>query len=317
MVAKEDLQTRWGGRRFKVVRPNVGARSRRAGRPMAYLLPAFAVYAAFFLFPASQLLRLSFLRWDGVTPRQPAGFDNYTRLVSDPLFWAAFKNTVMWTAAAIVLPVVIGLALAIFLSRSEMFGKTLFRTLFFMPQVLSTVVVAVLWGWIYNPSFGALNTTLRSLGLDGLVQGWLGEPSFALWALFVAWTWTQYGFAMIIFIAAIDDIDETYFEAASIDGATVLQQIRYVLVPAIKGPVTTVVLIMAIVAFQVFDLVLLLTNGGPGRSTSVLAHFMYEAAFRFRKVGYGAAIGVVLMALILGVSMGIIKIRKAFDEGLA
>lgn len=317
MVANEDLQTRWGGRRFKVVRPNVRAKSRRSGRPIAYLLPAFAVYAVFFLYPAFQLLRLSFLRWDGVTPPQTAGIDNYTRLVQDPLFWAAFRNTVMWTAAAIVLPVVIGLALAIFLSRTRMFGKTLFRTLFFMPQVLSTVVVAVLWGWIYNPSFGALNTTLRSLGLDWLAQGWLGEPSFALWALFIAWTWTQYGFAMIIFIAAIDDIDEAYFEAASIDGATAWQQTRYVLIPAIKGPVTTVVLIMTIVAFQVFDLVLLLTNGGPGRSTSVLAHFMYEVAFRFRKVGSGAAIGVVLMALILVVSVSIIKVRKAFDEGLA
>ena len=271
----------------------------------------------FFLWPASQLFRLSLFRWDGVTPRQSAGIENYTELVSDPLLLVALRNTIMWTVAAIVVPATIGLVLAIFLSRFNMFGKTLFRTLFFMPQVLSTVVVAVLWGWIYNPSFGALNNTLRAVGLEGLAQGWLGESSFALWALFVAWSWTQYGFAMIIFIAAIDDIDETFFEAASIDGATAWQQSRYVLIPAIRGPVTTVLLIMAITAFQMFDLVLLLTDGGPGRATSVLAHYMYEVAFRFRRVGYGAAVGVMLMVLILVVSVGIIKVRNAFEEDVA
>lgn len=309
--------TQRGGRLFNVARPRRRKRSLRGGYPVAYLLPAFAIYAIFFLWPASQLFRLSLLRWDGVTPRQSAGIDNYTELVSDPLLLVALRNTVMWTVAAIVVPATVGLVLAIFLSRSNMFGKTLFRTLFFMPQVLSTVVVAVLWGWIYNPSFGALNNTLRSVGLGGLAQGWLGESSLALWALFIAWSWTQYGFAMIIFIAAIDDIDETYFEAASIDGATAWQQSRYVLIPAIRGPVTTVLLIMAITAFQMFDLVLLLTDGGPGRATSVLAHYMYEVAFRFRRVGYGAAVGVMLMVLILVVSVGILKVRNAFEEDVA
>ena len=297
----------------RVAHPGLLAANLRNGRPLAYLLPAFGVYGAFFLWPASQLVRLSFIRWNGVTDAEAAGISNYVKLGSDPLFWAAFRNTVLWTMAAIVVPVLVGLALAIFLSRTQMFGKTLFRTLFFMPQALSTVAVAVQWGWIYNPSFGALNTVLRSMGLDSFVKGWLGEPDLALWAIFLAWTWTQYGFAMVIFIAAIDDVEESLFEAASIDGASVRQQIRYVLIPAIRGPVTTVVLIMTIAAFQVFDLVLLLTNGGPGRSTSVLAHFMYEVAFRFRRVGYGAAIGVVLMALVLGAAVAIIRLRRAFE----
>jgi ABC-type sugar transport system permease subunit len=317
MISEKGQRTHWRGRLRHAALSRRRVRSRQGGRPFAYLLPAFAVYAMFFLWPASQLVRLSLFRWDGVTPRQSVGIDNYTQLASDPLLLVALRNTVMWTVAAIIVPVVVGLALAVFLSRSKMFGKTLFRTLFFMPQVLSTVVVAVLWGWIYNPSFGALNNTLRSIGLDGLAQGWLGESSLALWALFVAWSWTQYGFAMIIFIAAIDDIDETHFEAASIDGATVWQQTRYVLVPAIKGPVTTVLLIMAITAFQMFDLVLLVTDGGPGRATSVLAHYMYEVAFRFRRVGYGAAVGVMLMALILVLTIGIIKVRNAFEEDVA
>jgi ABC-type sugar transport system permease subunit len=279
-----------------------------------YLLPAFAVYAMFFLWPTWQMVRLSFFHWDGVTVGSAAGAENYTRMVGDPLFWTALTNTASWTAAAIIVPVVMGLGLAILLSRTPLFGKTLFRTIFFLPQVLSSVVVAVLWRWIYNPSFGALNSTLRALGLDFLAEGWLGSSALALPALFVAWSWTHYGFVMVVFMAAIDDIDETFFDAASVDGANLWQQIRHVLIPAIRGPMTTVVLITAIAAFQIFDLVYLLTNGGPARSTSVLAHFMFQAAFHFRKVGYGAAIGVALMVMILVLSLVLIRVRRGFEE---
>ena len=298
------------GRRFAA-----RSRTRRGGIiPYGFLLPALIVYGTFFVWPAGQMVRLSLFHWDGVHPGTVAGVDNYTRMVQDPLFWNAFRNTAIWTVAAIFVPVVIGLALAIFLSRSPLIGKTLFRTLLFLPQVLSSVVVAVVWGWLYNPSFGALNTVLRSLGLDALAQGWLGSSEFALAALFVAWSWVHYGFVMLVFMAAIDDLDETYFEAASVDGASQWQQIRHVLVPLIRAPITTVVLITAIVGFQVFDLVYLLTNGGPANRTSVLAHFMFQVAFHFRKVGYGAAIGIALMVLILAVAVGLMRLRRAFED---
>lgn len=284
---------------------------------MLYLLPAFAVYAVFFLWPTWQMARLSFFHWDGVTVGSVAGLENYTRMGADPLFWTALTNTATWTLAAMVVPVVLGLGLAILLSRSALFGKTLFRTLFFLPQVLSSVVVAVLWRWIYNPSYGALNSTLETLGLDFLAQGWLGSSALALPALFIAWSWTHYGFVMVVLMAAIDDVDETYFDAAAVDGASFWQQVRHVLVPAIRGPLTTVILITAIAAFQVFDLVYLLTNGGPARSTSVLAHFMFQAAFHFRKVGYGATIGVALMVMILAISLVLIRVRRGFEEEAA
>lgn len=287
------------------------------GRPVLFLLPAFVVYGVFFLWPTYQMVRLSFFHWDGVTVGSTAGIENYARMTADPLFWTALTNTATWTAAAIIFPVVIGLGLAILLSRSPLFGTTYFRTLFFLPQVLSSVVVAVLWRWIYNPSYGALNTVLESLGLDFLAQGWLGSSSLALPALFLAWSWVHYGFVMVVLMAAIDDIDETYFDAASVDGASMWQQIRHVLIPTIRGAITTVVLITAVSAFQVFDLVYLLTNGGPARSTSVLAHFMFQAAFHFRKVGYGATIGVALMVMILAISLLLIRVRRGFEEEAA
>mgnify|MGYP002623703976 CR=1 FL=1 len=299
------------GGRLSAARP--GSRRPRFA-PYGFLLPGFIVYGMFFLWPAWQMLRLTFFRWDGVTEGSVAGFDNYTRMVGDPLFWNALRNTAMWSFAAIFVPVVIGLALAILLSRSRVLGKTMFRTLLFLPQVLSSVVVAVIWGWIFNPSFGALNTVLRSLGLDFLAQGWLGSRNLALPALFIAWTWVHYGFVMIVFMAAIDDLDETFFEAASVDGASKWQQIRHILIPLIRAPITTIVLITAIVAFQIFDLVYLLTNGGPAHATSVLALYMFQAAFHFRKVGYGAAIGIALMILIILIAVGLMRLRKAFQE---
>jgi raffinose/stachyose/melibiose transport system permease protein len=314
VIARREQLTSWGGRLFGAVRPDSRGLGRKDGRPVLYLIPALGVYAAFFLWPTWQMVRLSFFNWDGVTVGSVAGIANYTRMTSDPLFWTALTNTASWTAAAIVVPVMVGLALAILLSRTPMFGKTIFRTLFFLPQVLSTVVVAVLWRWIYNPSYGALNTTLDALGLGFLAQGWLGSSALALPALFIAWSWTHYGFVMVVFMAAIDDIDETYFDAAAVDGANLWQQIRHVLVPAIRGPMTTVVLITAVAAFQIFDLVYLLTNGGPARSTSVLAHFMFQAAFHFRRVGYGATIGVALMIIILAMSLILIRARRGFQE---
>lgn len=314
MIARQERLRGRGGRLLSAVRPVSRRSSLQHGRPMLYLLPAFGVYAAFFLWPTWQMIRLSFFHWDGVTVGSPAGVENYTRIAADPLFWTALTNTASWTAAAIIVPVIVGLGLAVLLSRTPLFGKTLFRTLFFLPQVLSSVVVAVLWRWIYNPSYGALNTTLDAVGLDWLTQGWLGNSSLALPALFVAWSWTHYGFVMVVFMAAIDDIDETYFDAAAVDGANMWQQIRHVLIPAIRGPMTTVVLITAIAAFQIFDLVYLLTNGGPARSTSVLAHFMFQAAFHFRKVGYGATIGMALMVMILAMSLVLIRLRRGFEE---
>lgn len=300
----------WGGR-LTAAHPRP---RRHRFVPYGFLMPGFFIYGMFFLWPAWQMFRLTFFHWDGVTAGSVAGLDNYTRMAGDPLFWNALRNTAAWSFAAIFVPVIIGLALAILLSRSQIIGKTLFRTLLFLPQVLSSVVVAVIWGWIFNPSFGALNTFLRTIGLDFLAQGWLGSRTLALPALFIAWTWVHYGFVMIVFMAAIDDLDETFFEAASVDGASKWQQIRHILIPLIRAPITTVVLITAIVAFQIFDLVYLLTNGGPANATSVLALYMFQAAFHFRRVGYGAAIGISLMVLIILIAIGLIRLRKAFQE---
>jgi len=280
-----------------------------------FIIPAFVLYATFFLWPLVQLVQLSLTDWDGLSPKHFIGLGNYRLLLfDDEVFWKAFGHNVLWLLAAEVLPVALGLVLAILLARSPMRGRAFFRALYFAPQVLSSVIVAVIWRWIYNPTSGALNTFLRAIGLGSLQRGWLGDSLLAFPALFIAYTWVGYGFTMVIFLAALQDIDETLFDAAKVDGANWLQQFRHVLVPSIRGPLTTVLLITAIGSFQVFDLVFILTRGGPGFATQVLAMYMYQNAFPFSRVGYGATIAVTLGVIILIFSLIFLRVRNALRE---
>jgi ABC-type sugar transport system permease subunit len=279
-----------------------------------YLLPALLIYAAFFLYPFVRLVELSLFEWNGIAPRVWVGAGNYLKMLDDPLFWRAFNNNLGWTLGAMSVPVIIGLLLAILLVRGPLPGRTLFRTLYFMPQVLSSVVVAVIWSWIYNPTFGALNSFLRAVGLGEWQRGWLGDPGFAMPALFVAWTWVTYGFNMVIFIAALQGIDETYFDAAKVDGATAWQQFWYVLLPFLRGPLATVTLLSMIWSFQVFDLVYILTRGGPANVTLVLPMYLFQSAFEFEKVGYGSAISVALGVIVVLLSLVFLKRQGLIAE---
>jgi raffinose/stachyose/melibiose transport system permease protein len=278
--------------------------------PYLYLFPALAIYCAFFIYPLIQLILLSFQRWDGIHPKTWVGLNNYTELLfNDEIFRIAVVHNAAWLLAAVIVPVALGLLLAILLYRSPLMAKPLFRLVYFFPQILSSVVVALIWNWVYNPNFGALNRLLDTLGLGFLKQGWLGEPQLALPSLFIAWSWIHYGFTMVIFIAALQSIDETYFDAAKVDGANWWQQFRHVLIPFIQGPLTTVLLITGISSFQIFDIVFVLTAGGPNNHTMIMAIWMYQNAFSFNKVGYGSAIAVLLGLVILVMSVLFLRLR--------
>ena len=288
--------------------------ARRNLTAYAYVAPAFLIYALFFLYPAMRLIQLSLQEWDGLNEPSYVGLNNYERLLNDPVFWKAFWHNVSWMLAAVIVPVFFGLFLAILLVRSPLHGRVIFRTIYFMPQVISSVVVAIIWNWIYNPSFGALNELLNFVGLSFLQRGWLGDPNLALPAVFIAWSWVHYGFCMVIFIAALQAIDEVYFDAARVDGADRWQQFRHVMLPFMRAPLSTVVLVTAISSFQVFDLVYIMTSGGPANATMVLPVFMLDNAFKFRKVGYGATIAVALGLFIIVMSILFLRARGVFKE---
>jgi raffinose/stachyose/melibiose transport system permease protein len=267
------------------------------------------VYGWFFLLPLARLIQYSFLSWDGASEKKWIGLQNYRDLAHDPLFWQAFRHNIVWMLAGITVPTVVGLALATLLVRQPMHGRTFYRAVFFMPQVLASVVVAVIWQWIYSPSFGALNAIMRGVGLDQFQEGWLGSTTWALPAVFVAWAWTAYGFSMVIFIAALQSIDEEYFEAAKVDGASRVQQLKHVLLPFVRRPTAVVILINAIGALQVFDLVFVMTTGGPANATLVLSLYLYQNVFSILKVGYGAANAVILGLAIVLASMLFLRLR--------
>ena len=280
------------------------------GRSYALLVPALLLYSAFLLLPILQTVYLSLTNWDGLaaTPTW-SGLENYRRLVGDDRFGAALGNNLLWVGGS-WLAQGLGLLLAALLSAQWIRGRTLFRTVLFVPATLSLVVVGIVWDQIFNPNNGLLNTALNSAGLDSLSRGWLSEEATAMPAVIATANWTYYGFAMVIFLAGLQAIDRHLYEAAALDGAGAWKQFRHITIPGLRNQITLLVVISFINTLRTFDLVYVMTNGGPGRKTEVVAYYIYSLAFVTRQVGYGAAIATALTVLILAVTALFLWLRE-------
>jgi raffinose/stachyose/melibiose transport system permease protein len=275
--------------------------------PWLFALPALVVYAVFLCWPAVQSLWLSFTSWDGLSAERPfVGVDNYVRIVEDRTARLALVNNLLWAIVTIVVPVVLGLALAVALHGSAR-AKPLLRTVFYMPAVLPLVAVATIWGWLFQPSGGAVNETLEMLGLGALAQPWLGQDSTALWAAMVPAIWVRTGFPMLLYLAALQTIPRELYESARTDGATAWQQFRHVTFPNLRGAHYIVIALSVIESFKVFDLIYAMTYGGPGRSTQVLGTWMYFNVFQYYEAGYGTAIAVVITLIALAVGIPYVR----------
>jgi ABC-type sugar transport system permease subunit len=255
-----------------------------------------AFYAIFVLLPLAQSIQISTWKWNGLGEPTFIGLDNFTRLLSDPLFIGAFRNTALWLIVAVTVPTILGLLLAVLLDR-PLRGSRFYKSAFYLPIALSLVVVGQVWIWIYQPEWGLLNSVLEAVGLGNLTQAWLGNPSTSLAAVIVAWCWQQTALSLILYLAALTTIPKDLLEAASIDGATAWQQFRRIIVPLLR-PATVVVVALAVInTLKGFDIVFVLTKGGPFHTSDNLAMFMYSETFFKYSVGYGAAIAVALFAL--------------------
>jgi raffinose/stachyose/melibiose transport system permease protein len=275
--------------------------------PWLFALPALVVYAVFLCWPAVQSLWLSFTSWDGLSAERPfVGLDNYVRIVEDRTARLALVNNLLWAIVTIVVPVALGLALAVALHGSAR-AKPLLRTVFYMPAVLPLVAVATIWGWLFQPSGGAVNETLEMLGLGALAQPWLGQDSTALWAAMVPAIWVRTGFPMLLYLAALQTIPRELYESARTDGATAWQQFRHVTFPNLRGAHYIVIALSVIESFKVFDLIYAMTYGGPGRSTQVLGTWMYFNVFQYYEAGYGTAIAVVITLIALAVGIPYVR----------
>ncbi|GIV01120.1 MAG: sugar ABC transporter permease [Actinomycetota bacterium] len=290
-----------------------GGPERLPGEPrrVAYLFlaPAFLIYAAFTLVPLLHAVNLSFFDWDGLTPGTFVGLRNYEAFFTDPLIRSSYGHTLVLIVFFSFLPITIGLVLAASLSRIRIHGLTFFRTILFLPVIITNVVVAVTWAWIYAPD-GPLNALLRAIGLGHLARAWLGDFTWALPAVGLVGTWGEFGFCMILFIAGIMKIPASLYEAARVDGAGPVREFLAVTLPGLRHELTVALVLTVIDALGTFDLVYVMTSGGPGTATSVPAFQVYSRAFLTNQVGSAAAIGITLMLIVFAVTFGITRLME-------
>lgn len=259
------------------------------------------VYITIVIIPLLSSFYFSFTDWNGFSAKYSfIGFDNFLKITRDPNFKNAIKNTVIWMAAAIVLPVGAGLSIALVL-QENIRGANIFKSLFYFPICLSLAVIGQVWIWIYQPDWGLINTVLRGIGLENMTRAWLANSNTALAGVILAWSWQQVGLAMVIFLAGLTSIPTDLTEAAKIDGATYSQSLWHVIIPLLS-PATTIVIALSIInSLKSFDVVYMMTQGGPFHSSDTLAMFMYTESFKNYYMGYGSAIAVVLFLIAMAI----------------
>jgi len=264
--------------------------------PYLFLMVPLLLFLMWVIGPMLYTFYLSFTNWDGVSSAQFIGITNYIRLFKDPVFQIALLNNLKWLVSLITVPVIMGLGLAMALN-SSIPGARVIKAAFFMPYVLSFIIVGMIFGWMYHPAGGLINNTLHAIGLDWLALGWLSSTKLATWCIIAAAVWRQVGYVMILYLAGLQSIDSTLVDAAKVDGCNSWQLFRRIIFPLL-APITVIIVTISIIdSLRSFDLVFIMTRGGPANSTSVLANFMYIEAFNNYKMGYGAAIAVIMFLI--------------------
>lgn len=264
------------------------------------LLPALVLYLFFVIVPIFWSAYYGFFDWKGIGAAKFIGFDNYVEVIQDPIFWKAFKNNMLIVAASVFGQVPIAMVLALLLMRSTLFQRVI-RASVFMPMVLSSVVVGIIWGYIYHPQIGILNFLLEGIGLDSWKKSWLSDPKVSMFALMVPIIWNYIGPYMIMFIAALQNISPEIEDAAQLDGVGPVRKLFAVTLPMIWDTVKVAVVLCISGSLKAFDLIYVMTGGGPAHSTELLASFMYNSTFNVYRFGFGSAIStaIIILSLIL------------------
>jgi raffinose/stachyose/melibiose transport system permease protein len=242
--------------------------------------------------PTLGTLGLSFFKWDGLRPAIFVGFDNFAQLFTDPVFYQALINNMKWLLYFCTIPIVVGLFNAFMISRSGRL-QIVYRTIYFLPYICSTVVTAMIWKWIYDPFFG-LNPSLGAIGVKGL-PNWLGDPGIALYSVALTDSWRYTGFLMVLFLTALTQTDRQLEEAALMDGAGRWRIFKSVILPQLRPTITLILMLTMIWSFAAFDYVYVMTNGGPGRATELLATYMYSATIKGQAAGYASTISFTML----------------------
>lgn len=279
--------------------------------PYFLVAPAFAIFSLAILGPILATFGLSLTNWDGFSTPSFVGLDNFTRAYQDKIYMDSYWHAAVYIAATLVLEVAVGLLLAGLVSAKR--NTTFYRVAFFTPVMLPLVVISVLWSFILNPDIGLLNRLLGSAGLESWQRIWLGEQATALLSLSVISGWIYAGFYMAIFYAGFQRIPSTIIESARLDGATEWQLLRRIKIPMVKNLTEVAVLLCFTGGIQMFDLVYVLTNGGPYDTTQVPTTYLVRVVFRDQQMGYGSALAVILTVVVLLVGLLYNKVRTKED----
>jgi raffinose/stachyose/melibiose transport system permease protein len=275
----------------------------------AFVAPAVSVHLFVVGLPALAALGLSLTDWDGLRIPRFIGLANFDELIHrDGVFWQAFLNNLRWMAVFLTVPVALGLGTAVMLSRVTRL-QTFYRVVFFLPYVFASVVVSRIFGFIYNPFYG-VNKLFRNWGLGVLAQSWLGDPGIALYSVMAADVWHFWGFDMVVFLAALQQIDPSLYEAATIDGAGGWQRFWHMTVPLLRPTFGFILMMTALWSFLTFDYVYVMTGGGPAHATELMATWIIGTAVEARRAGYASALAVTLTLLSSVVIAGFLYLRR-------
>lgn len=275
------------------------------------LAPNVVGFLMFMLIPMAATFVLSFMKYDMLDAPKFIGFKNYVDMFHDPIAWQVTGNTILYTILTVPVGMVLSLVLAVALDQ-KIALRRFYRAAFFLPSITSMVVVAIVWQWIYNPEFGLLNFFLSLFGIAP--KKWLISSSTAMISLAIVGVWKRLGYDMLLFLSGLQGISTSYYEVAELDGASKMQQFRYITLPLLT-PTTFFVFVMALInSFQVFDQVMLMTEGGPGRTTSVLVHYLYQNAFQYFKMGYACSLAYLLFFIIMLLTAFNMRMEKRMSE---
>lgn len=273
-----------------------------------FISPKLILLAFFFVFPLFFSLYISLTDWSALTTPAFIGLGNYKKLLKDDIFVKSVVNTLIYVSVRVPFMVAVSLLLSLLINQ-KLLGRSIFRTIYFIPEASAMVVAAIIWLFLYNTEFGLINFFLRKVSFPP--QLWLSSPSQALYSIILMTVWKDAGFYMIIFLAGLQGIPEMYYEAAIIDGATVWQRFYHITLPLLKPVIFLVVVMCTIWSFQFFPSVYIMTGGGPVYNTVSLVLYLYNQGFKYFKMGYAAAIAYVLFIIIL--SFSIVE-RKYFRQ---
>lgn len=284
-----------------------------------FLIPGISIFLFLIILPFLANVGLSFTKWQGIGTPDWIGLDNYRRAMGDSIFWMSFKNNLYLIIAMTVVPTIIGLLLAVVLfdyvhNRLGSRWSSFFRAGFYLPQIVPVVVAAIVWKWIYQPNWGALNWFLSSVGLENLTQNWLGDAKLALPSVMMMLIWFQIGYPLVIFMSGLQRVDPQIYEAAKMDGANWFQTFIYITIHLIRPEIAVVVLTTIIASLKTFGPIYAMTSGGPGNATTVASYFAWKNFFERSDVGYGSTMATVLTMIVLAFTYLFIQVQERQED---